>query len=116
MPTIDLSIGPIDYRVLGPGAAGAPVAVFVHGFLVNSTLWDPVAEKLAADGVRCILPDWPLGAHRRPADPAPACRLPPSRAGSPICLTHSACTTSSLSAATPAALYASSRCVATRTA
>jgi pimeloyl-ACP methyl ester carboxylesterase len=70
MPTIDLSVGPIDYRVIGPNAAGTPVAVFVHGFLVNSTLWDPVAEKLAADGVRCILPDWPLGAHHRPVGPS----------------------------------------------
>jgi pimeloyl-ACP methyl ester carboxylesterase len=69
MPTIDLPIGPLDYRDLGPRAADTPVAVFVHGFLVNSTLWDPVAEKLAADGVRCILPDWPLGAHRRPVNP-----------------------------------------------
>jgi len=69
MPTIDLPIGPVDYRTAGPGDAGAPVAVFVHGFLVNATLWDPVAEKLAADGIRCILPDWPLGAHRRPANP-----------------------------------------------
>jgi pimeloyl-ACP methyl ester carboxylesterase len=69
MPTIDLPLGPLDYRDLGPRAVGTPVAVFVHGFLVNSTLWDPVAEKLAADGVRCILPDWPLGAHRRPANP-----------------------------------------------
>jgi len=69
MPTIDLPIGPLDYRDLGPKAGGRPVAVFVHGFLVNSTLWDPVAEKLAADGVRCILPDWPLGAHRRPVNP-----------------------------------------------
>jgi pimeloyl-ACP methyl ester carboxylesterase len=69
IPTIDLPVGPLDYRELGPGAADTPVAVFVHGFLVNATLWDPVAEKLAADGVRCILPDWPLGAHRRPANP-----------------------------------------------
>jgi pimeloyl-ACP methyl ester carboxylesterase len=69
MPTVDLPIGPVDYRVFGPGAADTPVAVFVHGFLVNATLWDPVAEKLAAEGVRCILPDWPLGAHRRPVDP-----------------------------------------------
>lgn len=69
MPTIDLPIGPVDYRDLGPKTAGAPVAVFVHGFLVNATLWDPVAGELAADGVRCILPDWPLGAHRRPANP-----------------------------------------------
>src|SRR5262245_28636229 len=69
MPTVDLPIGPVDYRAFGPGAAGTPVAVFVHGFLVNAALWDPVAERLAADGVRCILPDWPLGAHRRPVPP-----------------------------------------------
>src|SRR5690349_8133237 len=69
MPTIDLPLGPVDYRVVGPRAADAPVAVFVHGFLVNAALWDPVAEQLAADGVRCILPDWPLGAHRRPVNP-----------------------------------------------
>src|SRR5215470_5906032 len=69
MPTIDLPIGSVDYRVVGPSGATSPAAVFVHGFLVNATLWDPVAEKLAADGVRCILPDWPLGAHRRPVSP-----------------------------------------------
>ena len=67
MPVIDLPVGPVDYRDLGPRTADAPVAVFVHGILVNSTLWDPVAEPLAAAGIRCILPDWPLGAHRRPA-------------------------------------------------
>lgn len=69
MPTVDLPIGPVDYRDLGPDADDAPVAVFVHGFLVDGTLWDPVAERLAANGVRCIVADWPLGAHRRPADP-----------------------------------------------
>jgi pimeloyl-ACP methyl ester carboxylesterase len=67
VPVIDLPIGPVDYRDLGPRTADAPVAVFVHGILVNSTLWDPVAEPLAAAGIRCILPDWPLGAHHRPA-------------------------------------------------
>ena len=67
MLTIDLPAGPVDYRDLGPRTPGAPVAVFVHGILVNSTLWDPVASQLAAAGIRCILPDWPLGAHRRPA-------------------------------------------------
>jgi pimeloyl-ACP methyl ester carboxylesterase len=69
MPTLDLGIGPVEYRDFGSGAPGVPVAVFVHGFLVNGTLWDPVVERLAADGVRCIVPDWPLGAHRLPADP-----------------------------------------------
>jgi pimeloyl-ACP methyl ester carboxylesterase len=69
MPTIDLPIGPVEYRVFEAGAPGAPVAVFVHGFLVNGTLWDAVAAGLAAAGVRCIVPDWPLGAHRRPVNP-----------------------------------------------
>jgi pimeloyl-ACP methyl ester carboxylesterase len=66
MPTIELSIGPVEYRVFGPDTAGAPTAVFVHGFLVNGTLWDPVAERLAVHGVRSIVPDWPLGSHRTP--------------------------------------------------
>ena len=69
MPIVDLPLGPVDYRVFGPDAPDAPTAVFVHGFLVNGTLWDPVAEKLAAAGVRSIVPDWPLGAHRTPARP-----------------------------------------------
>ena len=69
MPTVDLSFGPLAYRDIGPSGPAVPVAVFVHGFLVDSTLWDPVAERLAAAGVRCVLPDWPLGSHRLPADP-----------------------------------------------
>ena len=68
MPTVELKLGPVEYRVIGP--EGGPVAVFVHGFLVNGTLWDGVAEALSADGVRCIVPDWPLGSHRTPASPA----------------------------------------------
>jgi pimeloyl-ACP methyl ester carboxylesterase len=72
VPTLNLPIGPIDYRVFGPDESDAPVAVFVHGFLVNGTLWDPVAERLGVLGVRCIVPDWPLGAHRQPANPAVA--------------------------------------------
>ncbi len=40
--------------------------VFVHGFLVDSTLWDPVAAQLADHGVRSVLVDWPLGSHRTP--------------------------------------------------
>ncbi len=68
MPTVDLPLGPIDYRELGPDASDAPTAVFVHGFLVNGTLWDGVAEQLAAAGIRSVVPDWPLGAHRTPVD------------------------------------------------
>ena len=66
MPTVELALGPIDYRVFGPEDADSPVAVFVHGFLVNGSLWDGVAERLANEGVRSIVPDWPLGAHVTP--------------------------------------------------
>ena len=37
--------------------------VFVHGFLVNGTLWTRTADALAAAGVRSYAPDWPLGSH-----------------------------------------------------
>jgi pimeloyl-ACP methyl ester carboxylesterase len=66
MPSVDLPLGTLDYRVFGPDSPTATTVVFVHGFLVNGSLWDPVAERLAATGVRSIVPDWPLGAHRTP--------------------------------------------------
>src|SRR3954471_2159900 len=50
--------GTVVYRERGEGD---PV-VFVHGFLVNSTLWRKVVPLLEADA-RCIAPDWPLGSH-----------------------------------------------------
>ena len=59
-------------------------------------------------------PDWPLGAHRRPARPRRrplAGRHRGTRCS--ICSTPSTCATSSWSAATPAAACASSRCEAT---
>ena len=43
-------------------ARGTPI-VFVHGALVDGRLWEPVVEQLLPD-FRCIVPDWPLGAHR----------------------------------------------------
>jgi pimeloyl-ACP methyl ester carboxylesterase len=60
MPEITLPQGTIRYRDTG---AGAPV-VFVHGLLVDGRVWDPVVERL--DGVRCLVPDLPLGSHRTP--------------------------------------------------
>ena len=62
MPTIELPQGAVRYRVAGEQASGPPV-VFVHGFLVNATLWVKTADALAAAGVRSYAPDWPLGAH-----------------------------------------------------
>ena len=66
MPTIDLAHGTVNYRVAGPPDPDRPSVVFVHGFLVDGTLWSGVADRLAARGIRSYAPDWPLGAHRTP--------------------------------------------------
>lgn len=65
--TIDLPAGHIHYRESGP-AAGA-VVVFVHGFLVDDTLWSDVPERLAERGFHTFAPTWPLAAHREPMRP-----------------------------------------------
>lgn len=66
MPSIDLPHGTVHYRVVGPENAAAPPTVFVHGFLVNATLWSKTADALAAAGVPSYAPDWPLGSHTTP--------------------------------------------------
>ena len=58
--TATTSQGPVAYREVGEG----PPIVFVHGLLVDSKLWDGVAERLA-DGHRCVAADWPMGSHRQ---------------------------------------------------
>lgn len=63
MPTIDLPHGSVRYRVAGPEHPTAPPVVFVHGFLVNGSLWTKTADALADAGVRSYAPDWPLGSH-----------------------------------------------------
>jgi pimeloyl-ACP methyl ester carboxylesterase len=68
--TIELPQGTIRYRESGEGE---PI-VFVHGYLVDSRLWDGVAERLSSE-FRCIQPDWPMGSHpvamREDADLSP---------------------------------------------
>jgi pimeloyl-ACP methyl ester carboxylesterase len=66
MPTIDLPHGTVQYRAAGPENTLAPPVVFVHGFLVNATLWTRTADALAAAGVRSYAPDLPLGSHTIP--------------------------------------------------
>jgi pimeloyl-ACP methyl ester carboxylesterase len=66
MPSVTIAGGTLDYRTLGAADSDLPPVVFVHGFLVDSTLWDPVAAQLAEHGVRSVLVDWPLGSHRTP--------------------------------------------------
>ena len=63
MPTIDLPHGTVSYRATGAVDAAGPPVVFVHGFLVNSTLWNATADTLAQAGVRAYAADWPLGSH-----------------------------------------------------
>jgi pimeloyl-ACP methyl ester carboxylesterase len=67
MPQVTLQQLTIDYRVLGPEDSTHPPVVFVHGILVDSRLWDRVADELARLGYRCYLPNWPLGSHTLPA-------------------------------------------------
>jgi pimeloyl-ACP methyl ester carboxylesterase len=55
---IALPAGTVRFREAGEG----PPLVFVHGFLVDSRLWDGVVDRLG-DRFRCLAPDWPLGAH-----------------------------------------------------
>jgi pimeloyl-ACP methyl ester carboxylesterase len=64
--TVELPQGTIDYRSAGPAASDRPPVVFVHGLLVDARLWDPVAERLAAQGIRSYAPTLPLGSHRHP--------------------------------------------------
>ena len=59
---IKLSLGDVRYRDQG---SGAPI-VFVHGLLVDGTLWRKVTPLLPEDRFRCVVPDWPLGSHLLP--------------------------------------------------
>ncbi len=56
---ISLPAGTIRYRDSG---TGAPI-VFVHGALVNGSLWRKVIRLLDGE-FRCLAPDLPLGSHR----------------------------------------------------
>lgn len=68
MKSITLPQGTVHYRESG---SGRPL-VFLHGLLVNGTLWRKVVSRLEGD-FRCIVPDLPLGSHRTPlSDPAAA--------------------------------------------
>ncbi|NMN99474.1 alpha/beta fold hydrolase [Antrihabitans stalactiti] len=61
MKEIELSAGRIRFRDTGDG----PPIVFVHGLVVNGTLWQKVIDELGS-GFRCIAPNWPLGSHSIP--------------------------------------------------
>jgi pimeloyl-ACP methyl ester carboxylesterase len=58
--SVDLRQGTVRYR--DTRGDGEPI-VFVHGLLVNGSLWRKVIPSLRSAGYRCIAPDWPLGSH-----------------------------------------------------
>jgi pimeloyl-ACP methyl ester carboxylesterase len=64
MPDLTLPEGSINVRDTGSG----PPIVFVHGLLVDGTVWRKVVPLLS-DEYRCIWPDWPLGSHATPMNP-----------------------------------------------
>lgn len=61
MSIIEINSGTIHFEEFGP-KDGRPV-VFVHGYMMGGQLWRQVGARLAARGLRCIAPTWPLGAH-----------------------------------------------------
>jgi pimeloyl-ACP methyl ester carboxylesterase len=62
----DLPQGRLAYRAAGPAASSHPPVVFVHGLLVDARLWEPVANRLATEGIRSYAPTLPLGSHPWP--------------------------------------------------
>ena len=61
-------------QLMGPSSAGflysdtggtGPPVVFLHGVLMNGTLWNDIVDQLRGR-YRCIVPELPFGAHRRP--------------------------------------------------
>ena len=68
MPRLVLEQATLDYRVLGPEDSPHPPVLFVHGILVDNRLWSGVAEAVARQGFRCIVPTWPLGSHTIPVN------------------------------------------------
>ncbi len=60
---VDLPQGRMHYRVAGPADSPHPPVLFVHGILVNHTLWTKAADRLAELGIRSYAPDLPLGGH-----------------------------------------------------
>src|SRR5258708_36447095 len=65
MPEIELSAGVVEYQDTG---GDGPVLVFLHGLLMDGTVWRKVVASLRAD-YRCVLPTLPLGGHRPPMRP-----------------------------------------------
>ncbi len=69
---VELSAGTVEY--LDTGGPG-PLLVFVHGLLMDGSVWRHVVADLAPE-YRCVVPTLPLGAHRQPMRPDADLSLP----------------------------------------
>src|SRR3954470_7612965 len=56
-------VASVDIPLRDTGGNGPPV-LFLHGLLVDGSIWDPVVERLP--GHRCLVPELPLGSHTTP--------------------------------------------------
>lgn len=65
MAEIELTAGTIDYSDTG---GDGPTVVLLHGVVMNGTVWRKVVAELEPD-YRCVVPELPLGGHRRPMRP-----------------------------------------------
>ena len=61
MPPVALRAATLDVRDTG---GSEPAVVFLHGLLVDGTLWDAVVDRLPDH--RCVVPTLPLGSHTAP--------------------------------------------------
>ena len=62
MPELELTAGTVEYEDTG---GEGPLLVFQHGVAMGGSEWREVVADLRADH-RCIVPELPLGSHRRP--------------------------------------------------
>lgn len=67
MPSVQLEQGTIHYEEAGP-RDGRPV-LCVAGYLAGGDLWGALAERLSERGLRVLMPNWPMGAHREAMKP-----------------------------------------------
>lgn len=49
--------GELTFEVVDRGPADGPPVVLLHGFPQFNTSWEPVMERLAADGYHCVAPN-----------------------------------------------------------
>ena len=48
--------GELVFDVIDAGPADGPVVVLLHGFPEQNTMWQPVIDRLTAQGYRCLAP------------------------------------------------------------